>query len=179
MEPRAGYRRAKELLQERFGQKHKLAMTYLDRVLSCSTSLYHLESFSVDRCIKPPCFGNVVNSEVHYFSDASQSAYGSVSYLRLVNEEKQVHCALLMSKSRLAPLKKITIPRLELAATAVSVQLHKFLKSDLDIPIDTVRFWTDSMTVLRYLEQDSKRFHTYVANRVAYIRNDTQPNQLS
>ena len=82
-----------------------------------------------------------------------------------------------MSKSRLAPLKKMTIPRLELAAAAMSVKVHKFLLSELEIPIDEARFWTDSMTVLRYIEHDTKRFHTYVANRVAYIRNDTVPEQ--
>lgn len=139
--------------------------------------LPELAKFSINRCVKPSNFGNIVNSQIHHFSDASQLAYGSASYLRLVNEDDQVHCVLLMSKSRLVPLKRITIPRLELAAAAVSVKVHKFLMSELEIPIDKVRFWTDSMTVLRYLEHDTKRFHTYVANRVAYIRNDTVPEQ--
>ena len=82
-----------------------------------------------------------------------------------------------MSKSRLAPLKRITVPRLELAAAAMSVRVNKVLKLELGLPVDKVKFWTDSMTVLRYLQQENKRFHTYVGNRVSYIRNDTSPEQ--
>ena len=64
----------------------------------------------------------------------------------------------------------MTIPRLELAAATVSIRLNKVLKKELEILIDTITFWTDSMTVIRYIENEIKRFHTYVANRVALIR---------
>ena len=48
---------------------------------------------------------------------------------------------------------------------------------ELQIPIDKVSFWTDSMTVIRYIANESKRFHTYVANRVAFIREESSPFQ--
>ena len=140
-------------------------------------SLPDLSNHSMSRCFKPPDFGTVVSTEIHHFSDASLAAYGTVSYLRLENDRGEVHCSFLMSKSRLAPLKKITVPRLELAAAAMSVRVNKILKAELSLPVDKVSFWTDSMTVLRYIQQENKRFHTYVGNRVSYIRNDSSPSQ--
>ena len=71
----------------------------------------------------------------------------------------------------------MTIPRLELAAATLSIQLDRTLKRELEIPIQSSTFWTDSTTVLQYLMNDSKRFHTYVANRVAFIRANSDPRQ--
>ena len=104
-------------------------------------------------------------------------AYGAVSYLRLVDMQGRIFCSFLIGKSHLAPLKVTTIPRLELTAATVSVQLNKILTKELQIPIDEVTFWTDSMTVIRYITNESKRFHTYVANRVAFIREESSVSQ--
>ena len=51
------------------------------------------------------------------------------------------------------------------------------LKKELEMHTDTITFWTDSMTVILYIENESKRFHTYVANRVSVIREDSGPLQ--
>ena len=71
-----------------------------------------LTSLSIPRCVKPDGFGKVAETEIHHFSDASSSGYGQCSYIRMVNEAGHVHCALLMGKARVVPLKPITIPRL-------------------------------------------------------------------
>ena len=139
--------------------------------------LTKLSQLSVDRCVRPIDFGNVVSRQIPHFCDASQSAYGAVSYLRLVNSDGQVHCSFLIGKSRLAPLKQTTIPRLELAAATVSICLNKVLSKEFELPVDTITFGTDSMTVLRYTGNKSKRFHTYVANRVAFVREDSSPSK--
>ena len=60
----------------------------------------------------------------------------------------------------------------ELAAATVAIQLDRTLKRELEFPICSSTFWTDSTTVLQYLKNDSKRFHTYVANLVAFIRSN-------
>ena len=52
-----------------------------------------LEPFAVERCLKPTNFGRIVSSQLHTFSDASGEGYGAVSYLRVVNEAKDVHYA--------------------------------------------------------------------------------------
>ena len=63
----------------------------------------------VERCLMPTDFGRPVKYELHHFCDASLSAYGSVSYLRAVNAEGKIHCALLLGKSRLAPIRQMTV----------------------------------------------------------------------
>ena len=123
----------------------------------------------MNRCVKGADLGEVVTTEIHHFCDASQCAYGAVSYLRQVDSDGQVHCSFLVGKSRLAPLKQMSIPRLEFAAATVSVHLSKLLKNELENPLDKITFWTDSMTVLRYIANESKRFHT---SADAFILND-------
>ena len=89
-----------------------------------------LLSFSICRSVLLEAFGPVVSSQLHHFSDASEAAYGSVSYLRLVNEEGRVHCSFLFAKFRLAPLKSVSIPRLEVSAATLSVHHDKMLKRE-------------------------------------------------
>ena len=72
--------------------------------------LPHLEEFAVQRYLLPSEFGNVVRSQLHHFSDASETGYGTVSYLHSVNDNEEAHCSFVMGKSRLAPLKRITTP---------------------------------------------------------------------
>ena len=88
--------------------------------------------------------------ELHVFTDASEFAYGAAAYIKVTNETG-VHVSLVMGKSRVAPLKTISIPRLELTAATVGANLSRFILDELDVDDITVHFWTDSMTVLRYL----------------------------
>ena len=130
-----------------------------------------LSSFSGDRSVIPEGFGPVISSQLHHFSDASEVAYGYVFYLRLVNEESRVHCAFLFAKSRLAPLKSVSIPRLELSAATLSVRQNRMLKREIEMPLSNpFVFWTDSMSVLRYVKNENRHFHTFIANRIAIIR---------
>ena len=73
-------------------------------------------------------------------SHACESGYGRLSYIRLLNESGQVHCALLIGKSRVAPLKFVSILKLELTA---AVKISKMLKNVLDILVDDEIFLTD------------------------------------
>ena len=99
-----------------------------------------------------------------------------MSYLRL--EDKCGICTTLQGKPRLVPLKQVTVPRLELSAATISVRLDKGLKREIDFPLTyDSAFWTDSTSVLRYIKNESKRFHTFVANRVAIIRDGSRPDQ--
>ena len=82
-----------------------------------------LERFKVNRCFHPPEFGDITKSQLHHFSDASELGYGAVSYLRSVNNHGNINCSFVMGKSRLAPVKPRTIPRLELSATTTAVCL--------------------------------------------------------
>ena len=125
----------------------------------------------------PRTFGKVVSSQIHHFSDASIKGYGTVSYLRQEDENGKVHCCILLGKSRLAPLKTISIPRLELSAAVLAVNTDKLLRNELDISLDESVYWTDSMLVLQYINNKDKRFQTFVANRVATIHSGSSPAQ--
>jgi hypothetical protein len=132
--------------------------------------LPQLEKFVIDRCLKPTDFGTITSSQIHNFSDASQAGYGAVAYLRLTDDRGNTSSSFVMGKSRLAPIKSVTIPRMELSAAVLATRLDKITREELSLPVDQSFFWTDSTCVLRYIENDTKRFQTFVANRVAAIR---------
>ena len=136
-----------------------------------------LERFSMERCLKPANFGTVVSRQIHNFSDASSTGYGQVSYLRIENENGDIHCAFLMGKARVAPVKTMTIPRLELTAATVSVRVGEMVARELDEPVERKTYWTDSTTVLKYIRNEKRRFHVFVANRVQTIREVTNHEQ--
>ncbi|XP_070537534.1 uncharacterized protein [Ptychodera flava] len=141
------------------------------------SDLPKLENVSTQRCYKPADFGEVKVREIHHFSDASEYGYGVASYIRLINEDGRIHCAFLMGKARVAPLKKITIPRLELTAATVAVRMNRMLEEELDIKNDKVYFWTDSTSVIKYCANETSRFHTFVANRINIIREGSDSKQ--
>ena len=83
-------------------------------------------------------------------------------------DEDRVQCFFLFGKSRVVPLKAISVPRLELSAAAVSVRQNRIIKEELEMPLNCESaFWSDSMSVLRYVKKKSTPFHMFVANRVA------------
>ena len=108
--------------------------------------LYNLESLTVPRCYKPKDFGEM--KELHHFSDASQIGYGQCSNVRIIDDRNQVHCSLVMAKARVAPVRPVTIPRLELTAAVLSVRIAKYVKLQLNYEEVTEVFWTDSDVVL-------------------------------
>ncbi len=138
--------------------------------------LPQLEGLKIERCYKPKGF-KPVSSSLHSFSDASDYGYGQVSYLRQVDSEGRVCVSLVMGKSRVVPTKATTTPRLELTAALVSAKVAAMLKEELDIADLSETFWTDSMIVLGYIQNVTKRFRTYVANRIRKIHNLTKTEQ--
>ena len=109
--------------------------------------LQGLSNFQVNRCLRPQNYGEIKSAQLHHFADASESGYGTVTYLRTENSSGKINCAFVMGKARVTPLKPVTIPRLELTASTVAVRTNKMLLRELDIPIDRSVFWTDSMSV--------------------------------
>lgn len=140
------------------------------------SDLQRIKDFKVDRCLKPTVFGTSVAVQLHHFSDASEVGYGTASYLRLTEGEK-VHVSFLVGKARVAPLKQITIPRLELTAAVLAVRVDAMLQKELLWQLEKSVFWTDSTTVLKYICSESRRFHTFVANRISVIREATDVAQ--
>ena len=139
--------------------------------------LPELNQFSIPRKIKKDVGRNCA-FEIHHFSDASLTGYGACSYLRQITKSGEVHCSLLLAKSRVAPLNKtISIPRLELQAAVTAIRMRNTVMKELQMPVDREYFWSDSNIVLGYIANESKRFHMFVANRVFEIHQSSSSSQ--
>ncbi|XP_064647466.1 uncharacterized protein LOC135500150 [Lineus longissimus] len=134
---------------------------------------------SVPRCLKPITFVDVVSCQLHVFSDACAQGYGIAAYVRSVNTDAVANVELLMGKARVAPLKKVTIPRMELTVATIAVKFGYIIIQEMDYKFDQIRYWTESMSVLRYIQNTSSRFHTFVANRLTTIHEASIPEQWS
>ena len=142
------------------------------------TDLKSLKSLQIPRCYYPQEFNaSTSKMELHHFSDASLAGYGTCTYLRVQDQQDNVHCSLVMAKARVAPIKVMTVPRLELSAALVAAEVSAVLKKELHLPITQEVFWTDSKVVLGYLNNDARKFHIFVANRIQKIKQLTRPEQ--
>lgn len=104
------------------------------------------------------------------FTDASEKAYGAVAYLRSEDPSGRVHLSFLLARSRVAPRKQCSIPRLELCAALVGAQLAKLVGTELTLKAQNVTIWMDSTTVLHWLHSESGPLKVFVCNRVAEIQ---------
>ena len=165
-----------EVTRLKFGWDDKLPDALVERWKSWVDTLQSLSEVRIPRCIKPLEFNDAA-LEIHNFSDASQVAYGTASYLRCTNKSGQVSVRLIMAKSKVAPINSVTIPRLELQAALLAARVDSTLRSELRLPLNSSYFWVDSEIVLCYLSNSSRRFKTFVANRVSAIQSVTSLEQ--
>ena len=136
-----------------------------------------MQKIDVDRCFKPKNFGAVKSVQLHIFSDGSRVGYGAVAFLRFVNAFGRIHCSFVMGKARLAPIHEITIPRLELTAAVISVNLSQIKREELETKTEQVNYWTDSMSLLKCINNGTKRFHVFESNRLTIIRSTSSPSE--
>ena len=91
----------------------------------------------------------------------STYVYGVVAYFRC-NEKNDTRCSFIMNKSRLAPIKEITLtmPKLELQAAVVACRMKNFILEEVKFGIKSVYFWCDSKAAINYLKIETKNFGT-------------------
>ncbi len=140
-------------------------------------SLQLLKELHVPRTYTLTSLSKAVHTELCVFSDASTKAIAAVAYLRVVQEDGKTEVGLVMGKAKLAPQSEPTIPRLELCAAVLAVELADLIQGELDLKLDSIKFYTDSKVVLGYICNETKRFYTYVHNRVQRIRQSSTPQQ--
>ena len=115
--------------------------------------------------------GTIENVELHVFGDSSQDVFSAVVFLRArvdSNEGTETQLAYVFGKARVAPMKVLTIPKLELQAALLAARLKDEIQQALTVPVERTFMWTDSTTVLQWLHSIDKK-PVFVANRVAEI----------
>ena len=133
-------------------------------------SLQDLKIFKVPRAYTAKCLSSSKRKEIHVFSDASVQAIAAAAYIKLTDLDGQCHIGFVMAKAKLAPQAIHTIPRLELCAAVLAVEVAELVLRELDIPPDALIFNTDSKVVSGYICNETRRFYVYVSNRVQHIR---------
>lgn len=114
--------------------------------------------------------------QLHTFVDAGENAYAAVCYLR-IKKNNDVFVTLVAAKSKVAPLKPLSVPRLELQAALLGTRLAKMITQIQRIRIDSHFWWSDAKTILRWLQMDPKKFQQFVMHRVGEILETTNVNQ--
>ncbi|KAL0881931.1 hypothetical protein ABMA27_001690 [Loxostege sticticalis] len=137
-------------------------------------SLTYLNTIRVPRLVVAD---NPKTIEIHAFSDASTQAYSACIYLRTISENGNVSVRLVMAKSRVAPIKPSTIPRLELCGALLAAQLSEKVKSSLRLHIDKITYWCDSTIVISWINSTkSHLLKAYVFNRIQEILEVSDPS---
>lgn len=140
------------------------------RWIEYCSELPRLNELRIDRFILQPDSTSV---ELHFFSDASLTAYGTCAYIRSSNAKGETKVALLTSRSKVAPLKQQSIPRLELCGALLAAELYCKVSAALRITSKAF-FWVDSTTVLCWLKAQPGVWSTFVGNRVSKIQQMTE-----
>ena len=136
-----------------------------------------IKRWSIPRCFFPGILwskGPILS--VHGFGDASEHAYGACIYLVAEKEDGTTESTLVISRARVAPLKSITLPRLELLGALLCARLITYVKRELMLQHDIqTTCWTDSTVTLAWIKSDPKRWKTFVSNRVSEIQSLIAP----
>ena len=139
------------------------------------TELYDIQRVKFKRSTKPPqTKGRPV---LVIFSDASEAAFGACAYIRWEKEDGTYESRLLLAKSRLAPLKKITIVRLELNGALLSARLREFITKQCNLEFRRTYLLVDSEIVRAMIQKDSYGYHTFASVRVGEIQEKTNKDE--
>ncbi|KAK3756708.1 hypothetical protein RRG08_035464 [Elysia crispata] len=140
--------------------------------------LDYVRDWKTLRCISPVAWDGGSQKELIVFADASEKAYGCCVYLR-TTVNGQVFVNLVTSKTRVAPLKKTTLPRLELLAALLAARLLKFVTSALQLETtgNSYTCWSDSQVALSWIKSNAAKWKQFVQNRVLEIQELTSPER--
>ena len=163
-----------EICKSGKGWDEKLEESIISKWDEWTDQMKDLEQIKIRRCYKEEGMGKIIRKELHNFSDASLTGYGQCSYLRLIDEHGNISVNLVMAKARVAPVKPVTVPRLELVAATVSTRMSVFLNKELDMTDLEHFFWCDSRVVLGYIQNVGKKLHMFALNRANEIRELTR-----
>lgn len=140
-------------------------------------SLKPLNNLRIPRTYTESSPSKDCHRELCVFADASTKAIAAVAYMKITDGIECSRVGFVMGKAKLTPQPEHSVPRLELCAAVLAVELAELIASEIDVRIDATTFHTDSKVVLGYIHNETRRFYVYVNNRVLRIRRSTRPKQ--
>lgn len=156
-----------QLWLEKLDWDQKVPQNISTNWLQFRNELQQIQNIKIPRWIKTENKQTTV--EIHGFCDASTKAYAAVVYARVLHTNGKISTTLLTAKTRVAPLKIISLPRLELCGAVLLTHLLKKVKSAMEFTNAELHAWTDSEIVLAWLRAHPSKWKTFVANRVSEI----------
>ncbi|XP_068678843.1 uncharacterized protein [Montipora foliosa] len=164
-----------ELWEKGVGWDEKLPSETQEKWTNLFQEMKSLNGTSFERCLTPPyAVGRPVLS---VFSDASEDAFGSCAYARWQLSNGEYDVRFIAAKSRVAPLKRLTIPRLELQGAVLASRLCKTIVDESRFQFEKVILFLDSKIVLAWIRSEARRFKPFVSVRVGEIQTNTDPSQ--
>ncbi|XP_055628587.1 uncharacterized protein LOC129770031 [Toxorhynchites rutilus septentrionalis] len=158
-----------EIWRSSIGWDDSINDSHFEKWSSWCVSLPGITTLQIPRCYRTKSSIAKHNDiQLHTFVDASETGFAAVVYLRF-QEDTTIECALVGSKTRVSPIKFLSIPRSELQAAIIGVRLAETVKQSLSIKIRQRYFWTDSKDVLCWLNSDHRRYSQFVAFRVSEL----------
>ncbi|XP_075150680.1 uncharacterized protein LOC142224780 [Haematobia irritans] len=162
-----------DLWSEKLGWDDDVTSSILKRWSSFAENLQKVSDVRIQRWVQ---FAPRSSVQFHGFSDASEKAYCAAVYIRVLGTDGNIHVNLLVSKTKVAPIKKTTIPKLELCGAELLSRLIQQVIKDVDFEYELF-LWTDSSIVLGWLQKSPQTLKTFVANRVSNILNVVNVSQ--
>lgn len=141
----------------------------LPTTISSDWTRFQSDLHQLDKLSIPRWTGNTQNttSQLHAFCDASERAYAATIYLRTETTDGRIITQLILAKTRVAPVKKISVAKLELCGALLGAQIINKIGQLLNVQHRTI--WTDSQIVLAWIRGHPTKWKTFVANRVSEI----------
>ena len=137
--------------------------------------MVQLNGVQFDRCLTLP---NATGQPVLCaFSDASEDAFGACAYARWQSSAGGFNAQFIAAKSRAAPLKKLTIPRLELQGAVLAFRLSKTIFKESRLKFEKSVSFLDSKMVLARICSETRRFKPFVSARVVQMQDNSDPPQ--
>ncbi|XP_055921052.1 uncharacterized protein LOC129952483 [Eupeodes corollae] len=155
-----------DLWREKVGWDDDVPQELEKRWTTIRDELHLVESILIPRVM----WSNRTNKELHAFCDASLDAYAAVVYCRSVDTNGNVTVSIVAAKSRVAPIKVLSLPKLELCGALLLTKLVDKIKTSLQEANIRVFAWTDSSIVLHWLSTAPKKWSVFVANRTSEIQ---------
>ena len=146
-----------------------------EKVTMWFDELQDLGKIKIPRCIRLDQDEKEADVQLHAFCDASEDAYGAVIYLRMNYSSGKISTQLVAAKTKVAPIKSTSIPRMELMGAVLAVRLAKNIAETYNIKSCEIQYWSDSQNVLWWIHGKSKRYKPFVGNRIAEIQTHSEP----